>query len=262
MKAAERVFELTGISKFDFAVVGGSGVELGRALFEIPYSEIPQMPAPKVPGHKGVLKVYSLNGRNLLFFEGRFHYYEGRSDEEIRFIPELCHSLGVEVFIPTCASGAVSRKAASAEIGVIYDHINLLGRNPLVGLIGDFGSRVFVNGKEFYDKELVDEFLKKGLEIGINVTPVVLASMLGPNYETFSEVRMLEVLGADCVSMSTVPEVITAKFLEMRVVGLTVITNDTLKREANHEEVLKLSNERSKKLELLIRETLSSLNYH
>jgi len=259
VEAAEKVKKLTGKECFDVAVVGGSGIDLGEAEVEIPYSEIPGMPEPAVPGHRGLLKVFSVSGKSLLFFEGRFHYYEGREDWEIRFIPQLAASLGVKVFIPTCASGAVSRRAAESEIGVIYDHINLLGRNPLVGLIKEHGSRVFVNGKKFYDRALVETFTRAGLNEGVKVIPSVLAATLGPNYETFSEVRMLELLGADCVSMSTVPDVIAANFYGMRVVALTIFTNDALQKEADHQEVLEIAKERKEKLEKIIVSGLSLL---
>ena len=256
-EAVEKIKELSGEEKFDVAVVGGSGIDIGKSELEIPYSQIPGMPQTAVPGHKGVLKIVKLGEKRVLFFEGRFHYYEGREDWEIRFIPELSSRLGVEIFIPTCASGAVSRRAVESEIGVIYDHINLTGRNPLVGLIKKHGSRVFVNGKRFYDRELVETFLRTGFSQGIKVIPVVLAATLGPNYETFSEVRMLEVLGADCVSMSTVPDVIAANFYGMKVVALTLFTNDTLQPEADHEEVLRFSQERGVKLRQILEVGLS-----
>ena len=215
------------------------------------------MPQPAVPGHRGILKVLELGKRKILFFEGRFHYYEGRDDWEIRFIPELAAKLGVEIFIPTCASGAVSRRAAESEIGVVYDHINLTGRNPLVGLTKQYGGNVFVNGKAFYSRDLVEAFLQAGMEENVKTVPVVLAATLGPNYETYSEVRMLEILGADCVSMSTVPDVIAANFFGMKSVALTVITNDTLQPHADHQEVLKISEERKEKLKKLIKRGLS-----
>jgi len=259
MKAAEFIRNKTGIESFDIAIVGGSGVEIGKTNVEIPYYQIPNMPEPAVPGHSGVLKILEFESKRVLFFEGRFHYYEGRSDSEIRFIPELAANLGVKLFIPTCASGAISRKAAFSEIGIIVDHINLLGRNPLVGLIKDYGSKVFINGKESYDREVSDRFLRKGLELGIKIVPVVLASVLGPNYETFAEIRFLEVAGADVVSMSTVPDVLAAKFYGMKVAALTVITNDTLNIKATHEEVLEISRKRSEKLSKLLKETIRDL---
>ncbi|WP_457678860.1 purine-nucleoside phosphorylase [Thermovibrio sp.] len=259
METAEKVREFFKEESFEVAVVGGSGIELGESERELPYSQIPGMPQPKVPGHRGVLKLFRVGEKKVLFFEGRFHYYEGREDWEVRFIPELCSCLGVKVFIPTCASGAVSRRAALSEVGVITDHINLLGRNPLVGLIGEYGSRVFVNGKEIYSRRLSELFLRKGLELGIKVISATLAATLGPNYETFGEVKMLNLLGADCVSMSTVPDSIAAKFFGMEVCGLTIFTNDTLNPKANHEEVLKVAGERSSKLSKLLKEALKEV---
>ena len=258
MKAADFIREKTGIEKFDIAIVGGSGISLEASTSEIPYSLIPDMPEPYVPGHTGILKVFEINSKKVLFFEGRFHYYEGRTDEEIRFIPCLCKSLGVKVFIPTCSSGAVSRKAAQCDIGIITDHINLMGRNPLAGLIKNHGAKVFVNGKEFYSKKLTKAFLEAALKLGIKAEKVTLAAVLGPNYETFAEVRMLEILGADCVSMSTVPEVIAANFFDMEVIGLTIPVNDTLKLETNHEEVVKVAKEKSLLLSKLLMEVLSN----
>ncbi|WP_456454969.1 purine-nucleoside phosphorylase [Thermovibrio sp.] len=259
MRAPEKIKEFFNLSEFDVAIVGGSGIDIGKGEKSLPYSEIPGMPLPKVPGHKGNLKLFEVGEKKVLFFEGRFHYYEGRQDWELRYIPWLCSELGVKLFIPTCASGAVSRKAAMSSIGIIYDHINLLGRNPLVGLIGKAGEKVFVNGKEFYDQEIVRAFMRKALELKINASKVVLAATLGPNYETFAEVRLLEILGADCVSMSTVPEVIASKFYGMRACALTVITNDTLNLKAEHKEVLEESRKKGEELSRLLEETLKEV---
>ncbi|WP_163329172.1 purine-nucleoside phosphorylase [Desulfurobacterium thermolithotrophum] len=258
-KALAFIKEKTGTKEFDVAVLGGSGIKLDKIFTEIPYSQIPQMPIPSVPGHSGTLKILEVGKKKVLFFEGRFHYYEDREDWELRFIPELSAKLGVKLFISTCASGAISRKAAQSEIGVIVDHINLLGRNPLVGLIKSYGDKVFINGKEIYDRKVSDLFLRKGIELGLSISPVVLASVLGPNYETFAEIRFLEVAGADVVSMSSIPEILSAKFYSMRVAALTVITNDTLKLQTTHEEVLNISSQRSKKLSRLLWETIHSL---
>ncbi|SMP17769.1 purine-nucleoside phosphorylase [Desulfurobacterium pacificum] len=258
MKAADFIREQTGIETFDVAIVGGSGISLGNSATEIPYSLIPGMPEPYVPGHSGVLKVLTIGTKPVLFFEGRFHYYEGRTDAEILFIPYLCKKLGVKIFIPTCSSGAVSRKAANCDVGIITDHINLMGRNPLTGLIKNYGAKVFVNGKEFYSERLAKAFLETSLKLGIKAEKVTLAAVLGPNYETFAEIRMLEVLGADCVSMSTVPEVIAANFLGIETIALTVPVNDTLKLKTNHEEVVKVAERKSSLLSELIVEALSN----
>jgi len=258
VKAVEFIRRETGIDEFDVAIVGGSGIELEGFSCEIPYSRIPGMPKTLVPGHEGKLKVAEIGKKKVLLFQGRFHYYEGRTDEEIRFIPLLASRLGAKVFIPTCASGAVSRRAASSEIGVVVDHINLTGKNPLVGLIKFFGDKVFLNAKTLYDRELSDLFLKTGLKLGIKVVPVVLAATLGPNYETFAEIRLLELAGADCVSMSTVPDALAAAFYGMKVGALTIFTNDALRPEASHSEVLKTSSERSEKLSELLKTAIKN----
>jgi purine-nucleoside phosphorylase len=258
LRAVEFIKRETGVEEFDIAVVGGSGIDLGSSFLEIPYSEIPEMPETTVPGHEGKLKVTKIGEKRVLLFQGRFHYYEGRSDEEIRFIPLLSSRLGVKVFVLTCASGTISRNAALSEIGVVVDHINLTGRNPLVGLVSSFGDRVFLNAKKLYDRELSSLFLKTGLKLGVKIVPVVLAATLGPSYETFAEIRLLELAGADCVSMSTVPEALAAAFYGMRVGALTIFTNDTLKPQASHQEVLEVSSRRSKKLSELLRAAIKN----
>jgi purine-nucleoside phosphorylase len=254
VEGARIIREVFGEEEFDVAVVGGSGITFSQEGKELSYSQIPGMPLPSVPGHHGVLKFFKIGNKKLLFFEGRFHYYEGREEWELRFIPKLCNELSVKIFIPTCSSGAVSRRAAQGEVGVIYDHVNLTGRNPLVGLVKEAGERVFVNGKEFYDRKLVELFLKKALELGIRAVPSVLAATLGPSYESFAEVKLLELIGVDCVSMSTVPEVIASSFYRMRTVALTIFTNDALNPKASHQEVLEVARRRSEKLSLLLEE--------
>ncbi len=259
-QAAEYIKRILAKDSFDITIIGGSGIELGSSIRTIPYDEIPEMPKPAVPGHKGQLHYFRFGRNHTLFFEGRFHYYEGRSDSEIRFIPELSSLLGVKLMILTCASGAVSRKATQLEIGVVIDHINLLGRNPLVGLLKDYGTKVFLNAKNLYDRSISKKLLQTGLELGISTGEVTLAATLGPNYETFSEIKLLELAGADCVSMSTIPEALAAAFFGMKVTALTVITNDTLNPEASHEEVLEISKIRTKKLSSLIKTTVENLD--
>jgi len=259
LEAANFIKEKTNIEKFHIAILGGSGIEMENAIMEIPYSSIPGMPKPLVPGHSGKLKLFKVNDKNVLFFEGRFHYYEGRTDKEILFIPYLCKKLGTEVFIPTCSSGAVSRKAAKCDVGIITDHINLMGKNPLTGLIKNYGTKVFVNGKTFYNNKLAELFQKTALELKIKAEKLTLAAVLGPNYETFAEIRMLEILGADCVSMSTVPEVIAANFLKMKTIALTIPVNDALEMGTNHEEVIKTASIKSSILNKLIKETIKKI---
>ncbi len=260
MKATSLIRKKFNTEHFDIAVLGGSGIEIGKPLKTIDYRDIPDMPIPTVPGHRGILKLIKSSGKNTLFFEGRFHYYEGKTDKEIRFIPRLCSELGVKLFIVTCSSGAVSKRAADTDIGIIIDHVNLSGRNPLVGLTEEYGKRVFVNMKNCYDPILSKKLLDLGKDLNLKVEPVVLAGVLGPNYETFSEVKALERLGIDTVSMSTVVDVISAKFYDLKTVGLTIIANDARKPLVSHEEVLRAANMKSSYLNSLISTFIEKVN--
>jgi len=258
--AAEFIKSSVGVSSFDIAVVLGSGVELsGKKLQAIPYSAIPSFPHTYVEGHAGFFEAIELKGLRIAVFNGRFHYYEGRSDGEMRAIPFLSALLGCKLFVTTCAAGAVSRRAAAVDFVVVEDHINLQGRNPLVGLIKNYGSRVFIDLKDCYDSSFNDTFLKIALNKGVKVCKGVLAAMLGPNYETFAEIRMLNSMGVDVVSMSTVPEVIVAKFLGMKVAAAAVVANDTLEKDVNHDLVLSKVRERNNQLVELLNETFIKL---
>jgi len=245
-----------GEEKFDVAILGGSGIELFDGV-SVSYSEVPNMPVPQIKGHKGKLTFSEIEGIKVLSFEGRFHYYEGRGDEEIRFIPWLASMLGCRLFIITSSAGAVSRKAADSEFLVVEDHVNFMGRNPLVGLVKEYGTKVFLNAKEIYDEKVSNFLLASAVDSGSICCYGVLASTLGPSYETLSEIRILDKLGVDVVTMSFVPEALSAKFYGMKVAGMAVITNDTLKPEqANHDEVLNITRRLSGKLKETLRDTL------
>ncbi|WP_457568389.1 purine-nucleoside phosphorylase [Desulfurobacterium sp.] len=247
---------------FDVAVLLGSGIEIGEAGQEIPYEKIPGMPVPRVPGHRGVLKPVNIDGLSVVVFGGRVHYYEGREDRDLRFIPHLASLLGCRLFVATCAAGAVSRRAAASHLVVVEDHINLIGRNPLTGMISSRGSEVFVDLKDIYDRQFVDAFLLEALKMEIPVTAGVLAAMHGPNYETFAEIKMLSVLGADIVSMSTVPEIIAAKFYGMKTGAVAVVANDTMDCKVTHDDVLENVKVRGKSLGRILERTLRNLyNY-
>ncbi|WP_456395424.1 purine-nucleoside phosphorylase [Desulfurobacterium sp.] len=258
-RAADYIKELSGVETFDVAIVLGSGIEIGDVSFEIPYNEIPEMPVPSVPGHRGVLKLVKINSISALVFSGRFHYYEGRSDEEIRTIPYLSHLLGCEFFISTCAAGAISRRAVASHLVVVEDHINLMGKNPLTGLIKRYGSGVFVDLKFAYDRQFIDTFLDCAFKSKLSAVSGVLAAMHGPNYETFAEIRMLSMLGVDVVSMSTVPEIIAARFYGMKVGAVAVVGNDALNGNTTHEEVLENVRFKNEMLTVTLKQTLLNL---
>ncbi len=159
------VEKVSGKSEFDIAIILGSGVDIqGNILCSINYNSIPGFPSVGVEGHEGRLDILNVGDISVLVFKGRFHYYEGRENWEIRAIPYLSSLLGCKYFFSTCAVGAVSRKAASSDFMVLRDHINFQGKNPLVGLSEFFGSQVFVDLKNCYDKKFIEIVLNVARE--------------------------------------------------------------------------------------------------
>ena len=213
---------------------GLSGVadELGGDT--VPYKDISGMPEPSVSGHVGELRVSG----GTAALSGRFHYYEGHIMDKVVLPVFLLHALGVKNLIVTNAAGGVNTEYRPGDIVSICDHINLMGTHPLIGPnTDDFGPR-FPDMSSCYSKrfmDLADKAAGKTLHRG------VYAALTGPSYETPAEIRMLRTLGADLVGMSTVPEVIVAKYLGMDVAGFSCVTNmaaGILDAPLDHSEVL------------------------
>ncbi|MBI5096871.1 MAG: purine-nucleoside phosphorylase [Nitrospirae bacterium] len=209
-------------------IITGSGWDLTEILDgieEIPYHDIPGFPWSTVEGHKGRVLLGSYKGKEVLYLQGRVHYYEGYTLEEVSFPIEVLSGPGVKNIIMTNAAGGIRPYLKPGDFMVITDHINLMGINPLRGLARREGHAKFVDMSQAYDKGLVNKVLELGASMGITIHCGVLAAMSGPSYETPAEIQMLRILGADAVCMSTVPEVITCRHLGMRVLGLSMITN-------------------------------------
>lgn len=210
------------------AIVLGSG--LGGLADEIddrtviPYAEIPGFPTATVAGHAGALIAGRLDGVPVLALAGRFHMYEGHDVRLAAFPARVVHALGATTLIVSNAAGGVNRLWQPGDLMLIRDHINLMFRNPLVGPVED-GELRFPDMSEPYDAGLADVARAVSAEQGTPLREGVYAGLLGPQYETAAEVRMLALLGADAVGMSTVPEVIVARALGMRVLGFSCITN-------------------------------------
>jgi len=227
------------------AVVLGSGLgAFARALeraVSIPYASIPHFRTVSVPGHRGDLVIGTLQGVPLMAFAGRPHLYEGYSPEEVAFPVRLAARLGVKVLIVTNAAGGVNTNFRAGELMVITDHINLTGANPLTGLHDPSLGDRFVDMSEAYDLELIDIAEKAARKHGVAIRRGVYLGLAGPSYETPAEIRMARTLGADAVGMSTVLEVITARQMKLRVLGLSCISNmaaGVSKRKLDHAEVL------------------------
>jgi purine-nucleoside phosphorylase len=210
------------------AIVLGSGLG-GLAddiepVATIPYREIPGFPSATVAGHAGALIAGTLAGRRVLALAGRFHAYEGHDVRLAAFPARVMHAVGAPTLIVSNAAGGVNRLWQPGDLMLIRDHINLMFRNPLVGRV-EPGDLRFPDMSAPYDGELASLARSVAAEQGRTLREGVYAALLGPAYETPAEVRMLAAFGADAVGMSTVPEVMVARAVGMRVLGFSCITN-------------------------------------
>ena len=225
-------------------VVLGSGLgafadELSDAV-AVPFASIPHFPAPTVAGHGGALVLGRCGGVPVAVMKGRVHHYEGYSLADVVFPVRVLGRLGVTTLVVTNAAGAINALFRPGELMVIEDHVNLLG-NPLVGPNEDALGLRFPDMSEAYDRTLRDAAQRACVEAGVVCRRGVYVAMTGPSYETPAEIRMARTLGADAVGMSTVPEVIAARHMGLRVVGLSCLTNmaaGILDRNLDHREVL------------------------
>jgi len=233
-QAAQYVREHAGLSDPPPRVGLVLGTGMGRLAEQIeptvsvPYAQIPAMPEATVESHEGRLIVGTLGGVPVVAMQGRFHAYEGYSLQQVTFPIRVLHELGVEVLILSGASGGMHPLWGPGDVVLLDDHINLLGDNPLVGPnLDDFGPR-FPDMSEPYDRALQQVAQEAALARGIPLRRGVYVAVLGPNLETRAEYRMLRAMGADVVGMSTVPEVIVARHCGMRVMAVTIITDQCL----------------------------------
>ena len=246
-------------------IIFGSGISaLGEISekVEIPYEEIPHFPVSTVKGHPGRLILGRIKGKPVAIMAGRFHYYEGYSMQEITFPIRVMKFLGAEILIVTNAAGAVNPKFRQGDIMLILDHINLLPDNPLRGPNDESLGPRFPSMHEPYDRKLAQLAEEVASHMGISLQRGVYVAIAGPTLETPAEYRMARILGGDADGMSTVPEVIVAKHMGMRVLGFSVITNvaDPYDpKPTTHEEVLEVASKTSQKLGNLISEIIGRI---
>jgi purine-nucleoside phosphorylase len=226
--AAAALRERLGDRRPAIAIVLGSGLgglagDLTDAM-RIPYREVPGFPLPAVAGHGGELVAGLLGGRSVIAQSGRFHMYEGHSADTCAMPVRVFGALGVRTVILTNAAGGIRRTFAGGALMLIADHINLSFRNPLFGPVLP-GDERFPDMSDPYDRDLRALARRVARERQVALDEGVYAGLLGPSYETPSEVRMLERLGADAVGMSTVVEVIAARARGLRCLGISTITN-------------------------------------
>lgn len=228
----------------------------------IKYEDVPNMPASTVHGHAGQFVFGKLRGKNVVCMQGRFHYYEGHPMERLGMPVNIMKELGVESILVTNAAGGVNTEYVPGDLMIIRDHINFAFNNPLMGKNEEEIGPRFPDMSDPYDKDLRKLAKECAAEIGIEIKEGVYAMMTGPAYETPAEIKMLRILGADAVGMSTVPEVISAKHCGLKVIGISCITNmaaGILEQPLNHEEVIETSAKVRKEFIQLVGEIVSKL---
>lgn len=222
----------------------------------IDYGDIPHFPISTVESHHGKLIFGNLGGKEVVAMQGRFHFYEGYSMEQITLPVRVMKFLGANTLIVSNAAGGLNPNFRRGDIMIIADHINLLGGNPLIGANDESIGPRFPDMSEPYSKELMSLAMQAALDNGIRVERGVFAAMTGPSLETKAEYRFLRTAGADAVGMSTVPEDIVAVHMGMKVCGFSVITDECFPDAlvpADVQEIIRVANEAQPKLTKLMK---------
>lgn len=232
-------------NKPSVGLILGSGLgvlaeEITNAV-AIPYKEIPHFPESTVAGHKGQLVIGKLEGKQVVAMQGRFHYYEGYSMQQVTFPVRVMKELGIDQLLVTNAAGGINEDFAPGNLMLIKDHINNMGDNPLIGPNDEKLGPRFPDMSEAYDRKLIEHAKECADALGLHVQEGVYVGNTGPIYETSAEIKMLRTLGGDAVGMSTVPEVIVANHAGLHVLGVSCISNmaaGILDQPLSHGEVI------------------------
>lgn len=240
--------------------LGGLATRVAGAV-GVPFADVPGFPRATVVGHAGAVIGGTLGGRPVLALAGRFHMYEGHDAALAGFPVRVLHALGVRTLFVSNAAGGIRRSFRPGDLMLIRDHLNLMSRNPLVGAL-EPGDERFPDMSAPYDPALAAGLLAAAAALQIPLQEGVYAALLGPTYETPAEVRMLATLGADVVGMSTVPEVIVARALGMRVAGISCVTNlasGISPHPLSHAEVLETTTLVASRFEALVERWVGGL---
>jgi purine-nucleoside phosphorylase len=266
IKETAKFLRNIGIEKPDIGIVLGTGlggvVNMIEIVKKIAYHDIPNFPVSTVTGHSGTLIYGQLAGKSVLAMQGRFHFYEGWAMDEVTFPIRVMKLLGVDKLIVSNACGGVNPDFEVGDVMIITDHINMMPEHPLRGENDErFGPR-FVDMHEPYSRKMIETMKAIARENNIKVHEGVYLALQGPTFETPAEYRMVKLMGADAVGMSTVPEVIVAKHMGMDCFGLSVITDLGLEgkiEEVSHEAVQAAAKSSEKMISKLVEEFVSRL---
>ncbi len=251
--------------KPEVGIVLGSGlgglVNEVEVLHKIAYEDIPNFPVSTVQGHGSNLLLGILNGVKVVVMQGRFHFYEGYSMQDVAFPIRVLKFLGINRLYLSNASGGMNPTFQVGDLMIIDDHINLMGTNPLIGKnIDELGPR-FPDMSAPYDADMIAKAQKIAKEKNIRCHTGVYAAVTGPTYETRAEYKYIRIIGSDCVGMSTVPEVIVARHMDLPVFAISIITDMGGLEDVQvitHEEVLKVAQAAEVKMTSLIKELIAS----
>ena len=224
----------------------------------IPYKDIPGFIAPTIEGHSGNLIFGALDGVPVVALQGRNHYYEGYTMQEITYPIRILKMLGIERLITSNATGGMNPNFEIGDVMFVNDHINLMGDNPLLGPNDDSMGPRFLDVSAAYDKEMIE--VAKQCGVDIRTHEGVLIAVSGPNYETPAEYRYMSIIGGDAVGMSTIPEVLVARHTGVKVFSMSLITDLGVAGkivEITHEEVQRVANESADKMSLIVKHIVS-----
>lgn len=258
LEATHYIQSITSL-KPEIGIILGSGLgalaDQVKDAKVIPYLDIPHFGQSQAVGHANQLILGTLNGRKVVLMKGRFHYYEGYPLTKVTFPVRVMKALGIHSLIVTNACGAINTSFKPGQLMVITDHINLTGNNPLMGHNDERLGVRFVDLSSAYDKDYQSLALNIGQQMGLTIQKGVYAWWSGPTYETPAEIRMIRALGGDAVGMSTVPEVIVARHSNIRVLGISCLTNmaaGILPQPLSHHEVIDVANQVSHDFQQLV----------
>lgn len=240
--------------------LGGLANDIEDAV-RIPFAEVPGFPNATVVGHEGAVVSGHLSGRNVIALAGRFHMYEGHPPQLAAFPVRVMHALGARIYFASNAAGGIRSDLTAGDLMIIGDHLNLTGQNPLTGHVEE-GDERFPDMSAPYDAELRGFLRAAGTKAGVDVKEGVYAWLPGPSFETRAEVRMIGMLGADAVGMSTVPEVIVARAMGMRVAAVSCIANAASgisDAPVLHADVLEVTARAARGFQSLVREFVGAL---
>lgn len=251
----------------EIGIVLGSGLggiaEAIESPVTINYKDIPNFKSSTAPDHMGRFVTGRLAGKNIICMQGRLHYYEGYSLEDVVYPIRVMKLLGVKTLIVTNAAGGINESFNSGDIMLIKDHINFMGNNPLIGKNYDEIGPRFPDMTNTYSKKLIKLAEQSADKLNINLKSGVYIAFSGPSFETAAEIRASRILGADAVGMSTVPEVIAAAHCGMEALAFSLIANmaaGVTDKALDGEEVIKIAQEKGKILQKLIIEILNNYN--